>query len=482
MSLINITLFIFNSNDKELMYKSLKTDTYNNSIKNISYVIGIDPGNLHFIIDLFTREPSRIFRFEDKIPSVSPSHLKIKGNISKARLNLISEVFHIPIETTRKMGALWAYSQTMINVTTYKTVLNGVKENFITILGKDILKVDTGFLKVLLNMRRDYDNRDINAYFLSCKRDFILTLIDKTSSFFLEPGEGLEVFDNNLDRIWQWNNLQGKSFLSAYKKELENSSQEVQDIMNSKVSLPTEDLKDIFDILRKLARLIITKDLSPWIEDIGSNPTKMLFQDITLLFDEKYIDGILTLNMIYSLSHMEDHEDFETIKTILLPAIFLFNKSILRETFHILPPKNSLFKNLTVKLKELVTNPKALDGLEVSMGNMFHCLFESGFFDALCDRIFENDLDLFDIKIDHRRLVRLWLHLISDYKSREKIIMNFIKLDDVGAIDDLKVFFSLVRNDSTYEKLLKKFFREIGMPSKLGLNLLRVLDAENTSV
>ncbi|CAI2372474.1 unnamed protein product [Moneuplotes crassus] len=481
LSLVNVAMFISNCNDKELMFKSLKTDTYNNSIKIISYVIGVDPDKLHFIVDLFTREPSQIFRFEDKIPSINPSKLKINGNISKARLNMISEVFSIPIETVRKMGALWAYSQTMINTTTYKTVFNGVKESFITIMGKDILKVDTGFLQLILNMKTSFDSGEASDYFLSSMRDFLSTLIDKTSSVFLDQ-EKFNELNINLDTIWQWDTLVGKSFLSSYKKELENSSEEVQKIMNSQVNLPKKDLKNIFDILKRFTRVIITKDLSSISKGINSKPIQMLFQDITPLFDEKYIDCILTLNMIYSYSNKLRTRKYRSIRRIFIPAILLFNKNVLKEAFMKLPPRNSLFKNLTAKLKKLVKKPEVLNELEVSMENMYQCLFEAGFFDRLCAKLFKKDKESFLIDIDHKRLIRLWLHLSSDYQSRDKIINNFLKLGELGTKDDLKVFFSLVRNDSTYEKLLQKFFKDIGMPSKLGLNLLRVLDVENVNI
>ena len=228
--------------------------------------------------------------------------------------------------------------------------------------------------------------------------------------------------------------------------------------------------------------MIIKKEFH-YLNKIYNFPsTNLLFEDLRFLMEEKYIDFILTLTTIYYFSDVLNRNEFGGVNRIFIPAVVLFNKNIIKEAVDNLPENSPIFKNLNGKLKMLVDVPEALDELDVSMRNMYQCLFDAGFFDKLCFNLFEEDKSNFCINIDHGRLVRLWLHLSSDVENRDKIITNYLKLGNIGYQDELKVFYSLVRNDSTYEKLLLKFFKDIGMPPKYTLNLLRILDYENTSI
>jgi hypothetical protein len=132
-------------------------------------------------------------------------------------------------------------------------------------------------------------------------------------------------------------------------------------------------------------------------------------------------------------------------------------------------------------LKKLVNDPSKLDELEISMENLYHCLFEAGFFDRLCTSLFKfKDGDENDkFKINKQRFIRSWLHLSSDVQNRDKIMKNLLMVQEYGDQSDTKVLLSILRNDTTSEKLLQKFFRETRIDPKLGLNILKILDTGN---
>ena len=107
------------------MYQGFKAETYEHSIRTLAFFIGIDHDKLHLVIDIFTKDPSRIFRFDDPIPKIDPRMLTFECNISKTRLNMISEIFGIPRENVRRISALWTYSQNLLNLASYQTKIDG---------------------------------------------------------------------------------------------------------------------------------------------------------------------------------------------------------------------------------------------------------------------------------------------------------------------------------------------------------------------
>lgn len=112
------------------------------------------------------------------------------------------------------------------------------------------------------------------------------------------------------------------------------------------------------------------------------------------------------------------------------------------------------------------------------MDNLFHSLFEAGFFNTVIDKLFQGNH--YDSDIDCERLVRTWLNLSANILVPEKIMNNMLQIRKTTHQNDLKILLSIIRNDTSYEKSLQKFFKGVSIPPSLGINLLRILDTENS--
>ncbi|CAI2361318.1 unnamed protein product [Moneuplotes crassus] len=463
----NICIFLFYSEHKDIMYKSVDLDTYNNSINMIASVLGIESDKFHLIIDILTKDPSRIFRFEDKIPKIDPSKLNFKAEISKRRLNLISEVLDISMSNVKRTAALWTYSQNMINTATITFKKEEKEYNIMKSLAKNIIGVDQQFITVLMRLKASVDKDKITQATQEYLADFLVTLLRNKASIFPSYNNdgGLEDdFDwdtVDLNKIWRFEDPDIKSFTYFFKKELEKLDDKEKEGFKFFKNYSKEDYNNVFMLLTKLSELIVSKNPRYFSKILKINEKSLLLDGIIDLFDQKNIDCIMTLVLISHCAESKDISSSSQIAKKMLPAVLLFNKSVLKDTFTQMPKSNRLFRGLTKLLKSYVDDKSKLNELHTSMDNMYHLLFEAGFFDELCDHIFEYYPSYFNRKIDHKRFTRAWLHINSENPKREKVINNLLNIFKTGYTADLKVLISIIKKDTGYEKLLEEFFTSV---------------------
>jgi hypothetical protein len=85
--------------------------------------------------------------------------------------------------------------------------------------------------------------------------------------------------------------------------------------------------------------MIVNKDPKYFSKIFDFSSDSPLLEDFLLLFNSENIDCILILHSIYTCTEKLDEESFTEVKEIYIPALLLFNKSILKETLTKLPRK-----------------------------------------------------------------------------------------------------------------------------------------------
>ncbi|CAI2386021.1 unnamed protein product [Moneuplotes crassus] len=478
-SLVNILNFFGFCYDRELMYRSCDTETYSNSINTFAFFVGIDSEKLHFIVDLFTKDPARIFRFEDPNPDIDPRMLTFQCRISRTRLKMISEVFDISLENVKKIAALWTYSQNLMHFDTYQEDFNGDNQKFMSILTKDVLRVDENFFNLLTGLKSLSESEVDRCLVMSQCRDFLSTLIIKLSSMFSSTSS--EIFDENQidleNNIWPWEESHQNSFLYSYKSFYVKLSDSTIAELNQYTDLSIKEVSSLFESMNLLCRLLSDPNSFSLKEISKPSSNDLFLQKLMTTFDEKHIDCVLTLTMIHHFKDELSKFENKHTKNIFIPAAVLFNQNNLKE----LAVQNSILRSLIKGVPEFLQSQKVQENLNLSAEDLYRHLFEAGFFDQLCAHLFTNDSERLVVNIDQKKLIQLWIDLNCDYRNKDQIISNFLQLGKTGNHNELKVLYSIVRKDLGYEKLLQNFLEDIDVPPKLGLSLIKILEPDNPS-
>ena len=140
---------------------------------------------------------------------------------------------------------------------------------------------------------------------------------------------------------------------------------------------------------------------------------------------------------------------------------------------------STLFRYLTNKLKGSVKKPEMLNELYYSIENLYPILFEAGFFDVVCRVLVTPDIKNFQIRDFGKHMIELWMELSNTNLDKKMIQKKCLALADRSSSSHLKILLSIVSNDSTLEPRMKKFLNICGIPTELGLNILKILDHQN---
>lgn len=331
------------------MKNSVESSQYLNSVKVVATTLGIEEEKLHFIIDIFTRDPHRIFRFEDEKPLIDPKFLTFSGDIPKQRLNMLSEAIVMKAENVKRAAALWTYSQDMISFPNIKPEKDP-RQTTMRRLAKDVLGIDEQFLNILMTLKQSLEQGKMTQDFKEYLSEFISTLSEQRAAIF--PFHTKEEMTSDItSKIWNWDDPKHGSFMSIYKDELTKLDRDIQNKMNRVIDLPPKDLDKIFEISSILSQLIVQKDEDYFRSIFGIENNSNLLEGLSQLFDLSNIDCVMTLSII-DKSINARFGNKNTIRKNFIPGMILFNKSTMKDTLMKLPPKSSLFANFTSHLKK----------------------------------------------------------------------------------------------------------------------------------
>ena len=295
-ALSNITIFLFFRKYKDIMYMSANLPVYTNSVNQIASVLGIESDKLHFIIDILSKDPSRIFRFKDNIPKINPSKLNFTGEISKRRLNLISEVLGIRLANVKRTAALWTYSQSMINTATI-TFKKGEKEDIILkSLAKDILGVDQQFLYILIDLKVASQYEKMTPGFEEYLADFLITLLHNRASIFPSwdndegPSDDFDWDKVDLEKIWKFKKPEPGSFTYFFKQYLDQSDDNIRKGFERIAYFSKQEYDQVFMLLTKISEFKVGKNPKYFGKILKIEEKNPLLKGIIDLFSQKNIN------------------------------------------------------------------------------------------------------------------------------------------------------------------------------------------------
>ena len=113
------------------------------------------------------------------------------------------------------------------------------------------------------------------------------------------------------------------------------------------------------------------------------------------------------------------------------------------------------------------------------MENLYPILFEAGYFDRLCRNMMTMDMKSKEIRDYGKGLIGVWRELSSHGVSKEAVQKKLLSLTKRSVSPNYKILMSIVSNDTIQEPRLKKFFNICGIPTELGLNILKIKDHQN---